>query len=163
MVAELVRGNEEHSVNRVFWGECLDVAEAFGWNPAGTLPIEQMPAGKSEAQLESEWDNTYLLSNRRVTDLDAHALGVALYRAVSVVEAGSDMTDQQKEALARFESGAAEIVGGRQGFLARLEAKGRTSAEDLVLLRTLLGPGPGIVEELKEIADFVSRGGFEIA
>ena len=57
-------GGEYFSLNG--WESCLLVAEAFGWQPAGTT----RPDGH-----EGEWDGNYFLNARqRVTDDDAKAI-----------------------------------------------------------------------------------------
>jgi hypothetical protein len=37
MSVELIRDNEIYDLSQAMWSECLDVAEAFGWMPAGTI------------------------------------------------------------------------------------------------------------------------------
>jgi len=97
MRMDLVRENEVYSIGAAYWAESLDLAEAFGWRPAGTLhPLVQWSAGR-------EWDGNYWANDwQRVTDEDAHQLGVALYKAVAAIETAVEMTVTQKGALARL-------------------------------------------------------------
>ena len=73
------------------WGRCLDIAVAFGWEPAGTAA----PTG-----WDGEWDGSYGSNNyQTVTDPDARALGRALHREIDALEAGEDLTEDQFKAL----------------------------------------------------------------
>lgn len=100
MGMELVRGNEICNVSAIFWGECLELANAFGWRPAGTL----YPIADPCRLDEREWGGWYTSNDwQRVTDVDAWALAAGLYRAISAIERGLELTPDQKEALTRME------------------------------------------------------------
>jgi hypothetical protein len=116
MSIELIRTNEICDLSFAMWRECLDLAKAFGWIPAGTLhPIAHLSSeGKSRPQCE--WEGGYTTNDwQRVADVDAYALAMALYRAIAACE-GSGQSVAHKTLRA-----------------------------------------------LKRVADFVSKGGFEIA
>jgi hypothetical protein len=66
------------SCNWSYWRSCLDIAVAFGWDPAGTIAGADLPEG-------GEWDGGYFTNGfQLVTDEDAksipplsHAMGAA--------------------------------------------------------------------------------------
>ncbi len=58
------------------WTFYLNLAEAYGWKPAGTLP----PAGITENAWSGQYDSN---DGQRVTAADALALGGALDRALA--------------------------------------------------------------------------------
>jgi hypothetical protein len=82
-------GGEYFSLNG--WESCLLVAEAFGWQPAGTT----RPDGH-----EGEWDGNYFLNARqRVTDDDAKAISRALFRALNAVSTEKPLSIVQEANL----------------------------------------------------------------
>jgi hypothetical protein len=73
------------------WRSCLDVAAAFGWEPAGTIP---------PSDIEGEWDGSYLSnSSQSVTDADARELARALFRALNAVWTDRPLSPDQAPAL----------------------------------------------------------------
>lgn len=146
MGMDLARGNQVYSISAAYWGKSLDLAEAFGWRRAGTLhPLVQWSA-------DQEWDGNYWTNDwQRVTDEDAHQLGVALYKAAAAIEATVEMTDNQEGALARLEM---DVGPDCSRFMtADQSAAAHMKSVDI---------GLGTAERLKLIADFVIRGAFEI-
>jgi hypothetical protein len=145
MGMELVRGNEICNVSATFWEECLELAIAFGWRPAGTLYaiadlclLDDRPDVRAaeEARREREWGGWYISNDwQRVTDVDAWALAASLSRAIAAIERALKLTPDQKEALNRMETHTG-------------------------LLSSKCPVDPA---SLKRIVDFVSKGGFEIA
>lgn len=64
------------------WNYCLDTAEVFGWQPAGTEAPTDYPE-------DGTWCGTYYSNDSQwVTDADAAGLAKALYAAVRAIEAG---------------------------------------------------------------------------
>jgi hypothetical protein len=145
MGMDLRRGDEVYSVGAVFWHECLELAEAFGWKPAGTLfglaDLEHLPPHTAAAEYERrrrEWTGIYTSNDwQRVTDEDAYALAFALYNAVVVMEAKLDMTDVQKRTT-------------------------RTVTRSLIEISRSHSAMESDYHYLRRIAEFIDRGGFEI-
>jgi hypothetical protein len=98
------------SFNWDSWRACLAVAVAFDWEPAGTA----MPD-------DNEWKGTYFSNDLQiVTDEDARALSLALYRALAALSTGQVRTEKQTKALR--DSDASELrrladVCATRGFL----------------------------------------------
>ena len=70
------------------WRPCVETAQTWGWKPSGTL----LPYGPPEAQGDPgsdwTWDGNYFSNDfQEVTDRDARALGEALLRGVTPLEA----------------------------------------------------------------------------
>jgi len=80
------------------WGDYLDVAVAFGWEPAGAF-FKCDEGGHGEHPSGSYFGNSFQI----VTDGDARAMAAALNRAVAAINAGSPMTDNQALVLKEFE------------------------------------------------------------
>ncbi len=75
------------------WHACLDLALAFGWQPAGTVAWHEYTGPPSK------WDGGYLTDDFQiVTDYDAKALAAALRRALSALRAKTRLTKQQTQA-----------------------------------------------------------------
>jgi hypothetical protein len=112
MGMDLVRGRDVCFVSSIFWTECLELAVAFGWKPAGTLyaiadlPDEPADVRANElARRKANWGGWYTSNDwQRVTEIDALAFAAALYRAVSAIDRGLDLTPDQMGALIRMES-----------------------------------------------------------
>jgi len=87
------------------WGFYLNVAEKYGWQPAGT----EAPTGKfgwQPAGTEA-WPGTYETSDgQRVSSVDAEALASALQRAMDDPE----WVERSRE-IARARAGAVRIAG----------------------------------------------------
>jgi hypothetical protein len=65
------------SMNWWAWRSCLDVAQAFGWQPAGTIAPPDYTA---------EWSGNYYSNDfQEVTDSDAYALASALFRGIAAI------------------------------------------------------------------------------
>jgi len=77
MGMDLVRGSTTFSLSARGWAALLDIAEANGWMPAGTLASDyDWEPG------DREWNGNYLSKDYQlVTEVDALALGAALLRA----------------------------------------------------------------------------------
>jgi hypothetical protein len=65
-----------------FWEECLSLAEAFGWERAGTVA----PATCHQGDCHDSWDGNYRTNDyQQVTDDDARAFAAGLKRAIDAV------------------------------------------------------------------------------
>src|ERR1035437_4428929 len=83
-------GHGGASLNAVAWGYCLDIAVAFGWQPAGTV---------APPDNHGEWCGTYCTNDlQEVTDDDARALGAALRQAVTALRTEQNLTEEQAKA-----------------------------------------------------------------
>lgn len=90
MGVDLISSHGDVSFNWSAWEHCLDVALAFGWQPAGTV---------APTDFRGDWDGTYFTNDlQEVTDEDARALGAALHRAVAAIRTGHDLTALQAKA-----------------------------------------------------------------
>ena len=70
----------EWGTNAQGWRLILHLAERFGWQPAGTTPPDDLPAGL-------RWEGNYFGNEgQRVADEDAVALAAALRKAVLSAE-----------------------------------------------------------------------------
>ena len=126
-----------------------NVAVAFGWRPAGTLYgiadlsiFDDRPNDRVEeiARREREWAGSYVTNDwQRVTDVDALALAAALYKAIAAIERGLELTPDQNEALTRMETEEDDFPYSSR------------------VIQRAVDPA-----SLARIADFVSKGGFEI-
>jgi uncharacterized protein YbjT (DUF2867 family) len=66
---------EQHRASNSGWAFFLNLAEHYGWKPAGTLP----PAGMAP----EDWDRSYdACAGQRVSDSDAQSLADALRAAL---------------------------------------------------------------------------------
>jgi hypothetical protein len=84
-------GHGGASFNWASWRKCLDIAIAFGWQPAGTI---------APPDYDGDWDRGYFSNDlQEVSDSDARALGRALHRAVTSVRKGQALTEEQATAL----------------------------------------------------------------
>ena len=94
-------GHGGASFNWHRWRACLDVAVAFGWEPAGTVaPDPRKWNGLPVVAPEGDWNGTYCTNDyQEVTDLDARALGLALHRALAALSTGQTVTEEQANAL----------------------------------------------------------------
>jgi hypothetical protein len=86
------------SCHQCDWGKYLDLAIAFGWLPEGAF-FKCAEGGYGEHPSASFTGNDFQV----VTDSDARAMAVALNRAVSTINAGSPITDEQTAALKALE------------------------------------------------------------
>ena len=74
------------------WHGCLELALAFGWQPAGTIA----PYG-----CKGPWDGTYSGNDGQgVSSEDARAMAEALYRAVTALKPKQKLTAKQRKAWA---------------------------------------------------------------
>ena len=84
-------GHGGASFNWSAWRSSLQVAEAFGWHAAGTI----MPHN----EIDRIWEGGYFSNDcQEVTDDDAHALGLAIHRAVTALRTGQKLTEEQANA-----------------------------------------------------------------
>ena len=84
-------GHGDASFNWDSWRECLDIAIAFGWQPAGTI---------APTYHDGAWAGGYCSNDfQEVSDSDARALGRALHRAVTSVRTGQALTEEQAAVL----------------------------------------------------------------
>lgn len=151
MGMDLVRGNKSFSFSAIGWRELLELAVAFGWRPAGTLYavadlvlLEPGHVAEEVARREREWGGWYTSNDwQRVTDVDAHALAMALYRAVEAAKHKLEVNEDQKRELERWipETDRLELASLAEPL----------SAREINWMA------------IKRVADFVSAGGFEIA
>jgi hypothetical protein len=101
MGIELVRSNEICGLSVTMWHECLELAKAFGWKPAGTRhPITDLSSSKStpeeKTRRQREWEGGYTTNDwQRVTDVDAYAMAMALYRAIAAREGPGKSVDRE--------------------------------------------------------------------
>src|SRR3954451_6213534 len=79
------------------WGFYLDVAEAFGWKPAGAF-VKCDEGGFGEHPSGSYLGNDW----QKVTQEDASNMAAALNLAVATINAGGPLSDAQVRALAGF-------------------------------------------------------------
>ena len=99
------------SFNWSAWQTLYDLGLAFGWRPAGTLPVtrgyqnrEYPPDDDRETPREDYFDNDY----QRVTTADSLAWCAALERALAAIEGTGRMTSEEAEALRRIWAGENE-------------------------------------------------------
>lgn len=85
------------------WRKCFTLAQAFAWQPAGTLaPVQLDVPG-----YVTDWDGNYFECRlQRVTDDDASALARALRSAISMRNFDIELTDRQ---LAAFQGVSKEV------------------------------------------------------
>jgi len=84
-------GHGGASFNWDCWRKCLDIAIAFGWQPAGTI---------APPDYDGNWNGGYCSNDfQEVSDSDASRLGLALHRAVASVRTGQTLTEEQAKAL----------------------------------------------------------------
>lgn len=93
-------GHGEISFNNGFWYTLLEIAEIFGWQPAGTV---------KPSDYDGRWNGSYFTNDfQEVTDADARALSDALQRAVAAntalvaVGSGQPLTKEHAKALGRL-------------------------------------------------------------
>ena len=80
------------------WRHCLEIAEKFGWVPAGTEAPTYNEYGAIPADLE--WSGSYCSNDHQsVTDADAKAIARALFRALGAVGTDQTLTPEQLAAL----------------------------------------------------------------
>jgi hypothetical protein len=96
-------GHGGASLNWHAWRWCLEVAEAFGWQPAGTAPPAWNEGGPiPPASRDREWSGTYFSNDfASVTDSDARALASALFRAIDALRTNQPLTPEQAAAIDR--------------------------------------------------------------
>jgi hypothetical protein len=84
------------------WGNCLRLAKAFGWQPAGTVsPVADTQCARTEGQ-SVEWDGNYASKDlQQVTDADAMALSAALRTGVRAWERIEGLTIHEFDAVRR--------------------------------------------------------------
>jgi len=139
---ELLGCDWEYDCRAIFWVEILQIAEAFGWKPAGTLAPRvqyETPTGwEYYGDPDMEWSGGYTSNDwQRVTDEDARAFSAALRRAIDAVMMESPLTEEQTQAMRVFET--------KRYFDFPQE------------------PAKKTVARIAELAVFTSRGGFVIA
>jgi hypothetical protein len=123
----------DFSCSAAFWAECLAVAQACGWEPAGTIAPAPCHQGGNRA-----WNGGYRSNDyQEVTDADARAFSAALYRAIDAVLMETPV--KQPQGLKAFEC---EVLD--------LKAEGGT-------IKTIR------VKRVAELAALTSKGGFIIA
>jgi hypothetical protein len=130
------------------WYHCLDVACAFGWEPAGT----RLPDGPPEAQgnpgADWKWDGKYNSNDWQiVTDDDAKAFAAALDRAIEA-EKASTLTKGQRSI---FDGPPPDPFWETEDGKAMLKK-----------LEKVSGKPPSTSELLKELADFALQGSFRL-
>lgn len=65
--------------SRQFWGKALELAQIYGWRPAGTCPPREIDF----YQLNAEWSGRYFTNDGQMVKAeDARALAAALERAL---------------------------------------------------------------------------------
>jgi hypothetical protein len=83
-------GHEEKSLSFAVWGGILDLAVAFGWEPAGTI---------APYNHEGPWSGTYCGNDgQRFSDKDSRAISEALYRALTALKPKQKLTAGQRKA-----------------------------------------------------------------
>lgn len=74
------------------WHGCLELALAFGWQPAGTSP---------PYDYKGPWDGTYSGNDGQgVSSEDAGAMAKALHRALTALKPKQKLTAEQRRAWA---------------------------------------------------------------
>jgi hypothetical protein len=91
------------------WRHCLEIAEKFGWVPAGTEAPSWNEGGEIlPADRDLEWSGSYCSNDyQSVTDADAKAIARALFRALGAV--GTDQT-LRAEQLAALEEANLDVI-----------------------------------------------------
>ncbi len=83
------------------WPRLLDIARAFGWEPQGTV---------APTYEKGECCGTYITNDGQlVTDEDAKALGLALYRALDAVTSGKELIKEQSQAFRELNDSLAVV------------------------------------------------------
>lgn len=85
-------GHGGASFNWASWRSLLDIAVAFGWQPAKTVMPDKTYRG---------WSGTYCSNDfQKVTDQDARELSAALYQAIAaILSPKKALTAEQAEAI----------------------------------------------------------------
>jgi hypothetical protein len=130
------------------WYHCLDVACAFGWEPAGTQLPDGPPEARGNPEPDWKWDGGYGSNDWQiVTDDDAKALVAALDRAIEAERAGVMTEEQRNVFYGPPEDPFWETKEDRAFLKNREEAEGKL---------------PPWHERLKEFADFARQGSFRL-
>jgi hypothetical protein len=133
MGMDILGSDWDFGCGAVFWAECLALARAFGWEPAGTVA----PAPCHQGDCYDAWNGNYLTNDyQEVTDADAHAFAMALYRAIDAMMMESPV--KQTQVFKVFEK---EVIDFNP------PVSGKTIS----------------VKRVAELAALTSRGGFVIA
>ncbi len=83
-----VLSREDRHLIVIEWPEFLELGEAFGWEPEGTVARQEW---------EDEWDGSYVERYGQFVEKDdAHNLSRALYNAVDAISRGEELTPEQK-------------------------------------------------------------------
>ena len=106
------------------WGLSFRLAQAFGWEPAGTLAPGDYTHCGGPAAFIGDWHGGYFTAElQQVTDMDAKALSAALRAAISAWDNGQDMSVQQLRAFVSIPKSYDSLHNSN----CRLRAKGRVS------------------------------------
>ena len=105
MGVDLRGGGRDLHLGWPAWSYCLDVAEAFGWQPEGTRPAAWVNSDGSPCEemnsRYADWNGSYMSNEyRTVTDSDAHALAAALARAIGALAVDARLSSEQLMVLA---------------------------------------------------------------
>ncbi len=145
MGMDLAKGSGiDFFVNVDVWRQTLGLARCFGWKPSGTIAPELFDQFgdryiEQGALLAEQWPSGYLINDwHRVTDADAEALAEALYRIVKALRGKAVTSEQHRLALAHMPEKLCPALpfGPRQRI--------------------------GYADQVREIADYVAKGGFVI-
>ena len=83
-----------------FWGECLTLAEVFGWIAAGT----EAPCECVQGVITRDWGGGYGTNDyQQVTDEDARAFAAALKRGIEALMMEPPLTIEQAERVKVFD------------------------------------------------------------
>ena len=134
-------------LNNERWYHCLDIACAFGWEPAGTQLPDGPPEARGNPGPDWKWDGGYNSNDfQMVTDDDAKALAAALDRAIEAEKTGA-MTKEQRAAFDGQPEDPFWETEGRAFLKKHKEAEGNS---------------PKWRGRLKEFADFARQGSFRL-
>ena len=121
------------------WGKLLDLAERYGWTPAGTLAPDPDPVFDDPGSPPAPWDGGYFWNDfQRVADADAANLAAAIERALP------DIPDHDAMGHKTIDVGP---------------FKGIDPAVSVSALELFSG---GIKDRVKDFIAYCRRGGFKI-
>jgi hypothetical protein len=162
----LGRTGKYWSCHQFDWGNYLDVAIAFGWDPEGAF-FKDDEGGYGEHPSGNYFNN----DRQIVTDSDARGMAAALNSAVTTINAGSPLTDEQVKVLKKFEIGTdlvlsqcVQFTEEQRAGLLKLEAEYLAAHPDeFRTIRTRNGSFDVNLRQIMDLADVATAGSFTIA
>jgi hypothetical protein len=141
--------------SRQFWGKALELAQIYGWRPAGTCP----PRHIDFYQLNAEWSGRYFTNDGQMVKAeDARALAAALERALDHISDATEKVDWNAEFL--VEEDLPEWLSPEEKDL--IEEELHDTLLDIVHIHPLDFFAGAEKQYLKSLIRFCRLGSFEI-